>query len=226
MGNLGWFDWLFKMNLKGGISKRKKDLKKQGVAWGFLSLLLVIPAGLLAVSRDKAEVYRDCREMGCKATKTTLMGYILSTTCLWIYKKCISNIYKQIHKCEIISHTTIGQNSVTSQPSCLQCKQADEEWVSVHRLSAAALYVPCFCADLLMTHCLCPSCGGRGGGWHSGVCCMCQLSPLNFEPSSLSNATKLASLGRGRDRTPDGYFSSWLVSAAQCSRVCDAHQRE
>lgn len=66
--------------------------------------------------------------------------------------KCISDVYNLIHKCKRISHTTeLGQNRVADQPSCLQCKQADKEWVSVSRLSAAALSVPCFCAD----HCWC-----------------------------------------------------------------------
>lgn len=102
------------------------------------------------------------------------------------------------------------------QPSCLQCKQADRDCVSRSRLFVADVFHAFVqtTADVALSPC--PSCSGV-------VCCMGQIWALNFDPSSFSNAAKQTGLGRGRDRTPDGYFPSSLVSASSCFIFCDVN---
>lgn len=52
---------------------------------------------------------------------------------------------------------------------------------------------------------------------------MCQIWVFGFDPSSPSDATRQAGLGRGGDRTPEGYASSSLDSASQFVIFCDTN---
>lgn len=104
---------------------------------------------------------------------------------------------------------------IQDQPSCLQCKQAFRDCVSRSRMSVAALSV---CPMLFADDCWwCIVCLLQlQGGRHCDVCCMCQIWALTLDPSSFSNAARLAGLGRRRGCVPAGYFSS-LVSASSAS---------
>lgn len=113
-------------------------------------------------------------------------------------------------------HPTIGQNRLTHQPRCLQCKQADRDCVPRSRLCAAALsiYAPCFCADDCW--CCIVSLPQLQGGRCCHVCFMCQIWALTLDPSSFSNAARQAGFGRGRSCITPGYFSL-LVRASSAS---------
>lgn len=99
---------------------------------------------------------------------------------------------------------------MTYQPSCLQCIQADEECISISRLSVTALSVPCFCAD----HCWCRTVSAPAAGGLT-LWCLLYVPALGFELWSIiiQQCHKAGEFGKRK-----GLRSRWvlLLLACQC----------